>query len=101
AGWRAPRLYGPIEPVTPYEPGRRPASVKPPSPADVAEKLKPVPVSCATMLAPGRPPVSSLTVPRMVALVDWARTLWTAARSTRRTTPGRNCLWDMEDLREG
>ena len=46
--------------------------MKPPSSRLVASKLKPLAASLATMLAPGIPPVSSFTMPRMVALVDWA-----------------------------
>jgi hypothetical protein len=62
--------------------GRKPASVKLPSAPDVALKLKPLLVSLATTLAPGRPPVSSFTSPRMVALVDCAR-LATEVATTR------------------
>src|SRR5688572_22574736 len=64
-----------------YEPGRRPARTKPPSTPEVAVKEKPEPVSCAVMVAPGRPPVSSFTTPRTVALVDCAEAGTAAART--------------------
>ena len=60
--------------VISYVPGVRPFNAKKPTPSAKASYVKPLPVSLATMDAPGNGPVSSVIVPWMPAVVPCAAT---------------------------